>query len=104
MFGEADYLPHLAFPFAKLFQNNRLLAFEMLATILSKCRTTLVVLFDQVLPSTAVALSRHYLRTHVCADLHTTLPANLPFFFTAVYPRPLTLHVLHSVLVSLLLA
>ena len=58
VFGEADYLPHLAFPFAKLFQNNRLLAFEMLATILSKCQTTLVVLSDQVLPSTAVAFEQ----------------------------------------------
>ena len=65
VFGEADYLPHLAFPFAKLFQNNRLLAFEMLATILSKCRTTLVVLFDQVLPSTAVALEQA-LPAYVC--------------------------------------
>ena len=37
VFGEVDYLPHMAFPFAKLFQNNRLLAFEMLATVLSKC-------------------------------------------------------------------
>ena len=39
---------------------------------------------------------------YVCADLYTTLPANLPFFFTPVYARPVTLHVQHSVPVSLL--
>ncbi len=35
IFGETDYLPGLVFPFVKLFQNNQLVTFEMLATILS---------------------------------------------------------------------
>ncbi|XP_051920616.1 TBC1 domain family member 31 [Hippocampus zosterae] len=34
IFGEAEYLPLLAFPFVKLFQNNSLLCFEMVATVL----------------------------------------------------------------------
>uniref|UniRef100_A0A3Q2XUG3 TBC1 domain family member 31 n=1 Tax=Hippocampus comes TaxID=109280 RepID=A0A3Q2XUG3_HIPCM len=34
IFGEAEYLPLLAFPFVKLFQNNPLLCFEMVATVL----------------------------------------------------------------------
>ena len=36
LFGETDYLPMLAFPFVKLFQNNQLLAFEIIATLLSE--------------------------------------------------------------------
>ncbi|XP_037129903.1 TBC1 domain family member 31 [Syngnathus acus] len=34
IFGEAEYLPLLAFPFVKLFQNNALLCFEVVATVL----------------------------------------------------------------------
>lgn len=34
IFGEVDYLPLVAFPFVKLFQNNPLLCFEMLATVI----------------------------------------------------------------------
>ncbi|CAG12858.1 unnamed protein product [Tetraodon nigroviridis] len=34
VFGEVDYLPLVAFPFVKLFQNNPLLCFEMLATVI----------------------------------------------------------------------
>ena len=36
IFGETEYLPGLVFPFVKLFQNNQLITFEILATILSK--------------------------------------------------------------------
>ena len=36
LFGETDYLPMLTFPFVKLFQNNQLICFEMLATVLSE--------------------------------------------------------------------
>lgn len=36
IFGETSYLPLLAFPFVKLFQNNQLVCFEIVATILSK--------------------------------------------------------------------
>lgn len=35
IFGEVDYLALLSFPFVKLFQNNQLICFEMIATILS---------------------------------------------------------------------
>ncbi|XP_038069604.1 TBC1 domain family member 31-like [Patiria miniata] len=35
VFGEADFLPLLTFPFVKLFQNNQLICFEVLATVLS---------------------------------------------------------------------
>ncbi|XP_077384166.1 TBC1 domain family member 31 isoform X2 [Festucalex cinctus] len=34
IFGEAEYLPLLVFPFVKLFQNNALLCFEVVATVL----------------------------------------------------------------------
>ncbi|WAR11356.1 TBC31-like protein [Mya arenaria] len=34
IFGETQYLPVLAFPFVKLFQNNHLVAFEIIATIM----------------------------------------------------------------------
>lgn len=34
IFGEMDYLPLLSFPFIKLFQNNQLVCFEVIATIL----------------------------------------------------------------------
>lgn len=34
IFGETQYLPVLAFPFVKLFQNNHLVCFELVATIL----------------------------------------------------------------------
>ena len=36
IFGETDFLPMLAFPFVKLFQNNQLVCFEIVATILGK--------------------------------------------------------------------
>ncbi|PFX32292.1 TBC1 domain family member 31 [Stylophora pistillata] len=35
IFGEVDYLSLLSFPFVKLFQNNQLICFEMIATILT---------------------------------------------------------------------
>ncbi|XP_071957436.1 TBC1 domain family member 31-like isoform X2 [Antedon mediterranea] len=34
VFGETNYLPVLAFPFIKLFQNNQLVCFEIIATVL----------------------------------------------------------------------
>ncbi|XP_064599017.1 TBC1 domain family member 31-like isoform X2 [Liolophura sinensis] len=34
IFGETQYLPSLAFPFIKLFQNNHLVCFEMIASVL----------------------------------------------------------------------
>ncbi|KAJ8353824.1 hypothetical protein SKAU_G00213910 [Synaphobranchus kaupii] len=34
IFGETDYLPLMAFPFVKLFQNNPLVCFEVIATVL----------------------------------------------------------------------
>lgn len=36
IFGEMKYLPGLVFPFVKMFQNNQLVTFEILAAILSK--------------------------------------------------------------------
>lgn len=41
IFGELDYLPMLAFPFVKLFQNNQLVCFEVIATILGNELTLL---------------------------------------------------------------
>lgn len=35
IFGETDYLPGLVFPFVKLFQNNQLVCFEILASLLT---------------------------------------------------------------------
>nr|CAB3266840.1 TBC1 domain family member 31 [Phallusia mammillata] len=35
IFAELDYLPLMVFPFVKLFQNNALICFEMIATILT---------------------------------------------------------------------
>ncbi|XP_053323664.1 TBC1 domain family member 31 [Spea bombifrons] len=35
IFGETKYLPLLAFPFVKLFQNNQLICFEVVATVIS---------------------------------------------------------------------
>ncbi|XP_066434904.1 TBC1 domain family member 31 isoform X3 [Eleutherodactylus coqui] len=35
IFGETKYLPLLAFPFVKLFQNNQLICFEVLATVIT---------------------------------------------------------------------
>ncbi|XP_062848015.1 TBC1 domain family member 31 [Trichomycterus rosablanca] len=34
IFGEAEYIPLLAFPFVKLFQNNPLICFEVVATVI----------------------------------------------------------------------
>ncbi|XP_067888649.1 TBC1 domain family member 31 isoform X2 [Heterodontus francisci] len=34
IFGEVSYLPLLAFPFVKLFQNNQLIGFEVVATVI----------------------------------------------------------------------
>ncbi|XP_049903616.1 TBC1 domain family member 31 [Epinephelus moara] len=34
IFGEAEYLPLIAFPFVKLFQNNPMLCFEVVATVI----------------------------------------------------------------------
>ncbi|MBN3306118.1 TBC31 protein, partial [Amia calva] len=34
IFGETEYLPLVAFPFVKLFQNNQLICFEVIATVL----------------------------------------------------------------------
>ncbi|MEE6463211.1 hypothetical protein FKM82_005820 [Ascaphus truei] len=35
IFGETQYLPLLAFPFVKLFQNNQLICFEVVATVIT---------------------------------------------------------------------
>uniref|UniRef100_A0A8C5ESD9 TBC1 domain family member 31 n=1 Tax=Gouania willdenowi TaxID=441366 RepID=A0A8C5ESD9_GOUWI len=37
IFGEVEYLPLIAFPFVKLFQNNPMLCFEVVATVLVNC-------------------------------------------------------------------
>lgn len=37
IFGEIPYLPLLAFPFVKLFQNNQLICFEVIATLITIC-------------------------------------------------------------------
>ena len=34
--AEVDYIPGLVFPFVKLFQNNQLVTFELLATLMSE--------------------------------------------------------------------
>lgn len=34
--GECEYIPLFVFPFAKLFQNNQLIAFEIVATLICK--------------------------------------------------------------------
>lgn len=55
IFGETQYLPGLVFPFVKMFQNNQLVTFEFLATILCKyiCRPlkqfTLTVMYTSKL-------------------------------------------------------
>ena len=36
VFGETEYLPGLVFPFVKMFQNNQLVSFEIVATVLCK--------------------------------------------------------------------
>lgn len=36
IFGETQYLPVLAFPFVKLFQNNHLVCFEILTTFMGE--------------------------------------------------------------------
>jgi hypothetical protein len=36
IFAECDYLPLLIFPFIKLFQNNQVICFEIIATLISK--------------------------------------------------------------------
>ena len=36
IFGETEYLPGLVFPFVKLCQNNQLVTFEILATLLGE--------------------------------------------------------------------
>ena len=56
IFGEVDYLSHLAFPFAKLFQNNRLLTFEVLATLMSECSTGTLIAYIR----TCLCLVRMY--------------------------------------------
>lgn len=42
IFGETEYLPLVAFPFVKLFQNNPLICFEVVATVI--CMYLLCVL------------------------------------------------------------
>jgi hypothetical protein len=37
LFAEIEFLPALVFPFVKQFQNNQLILFEIVATILCKC-------------------------------------------------------------------
>lgn len=36
IFAETPYIPLLAFPFVKLFQNNQLICFEVVATVVGK--------------------------------------------------------------------
>lgn len=38
IFAETPYIPLLAFPFVKLFQNNQLICFEVVATVVGKQR------------------------------------------------------------------
>lgn len=41
IFAECDYLPLLIFPFVKLFQNNQVICFEVVASLLSNYETLL---------------------------------------------------------------
>lgn len=36
IFGEVEYLPLITFPFVKLFQNNPVVCFEVVATFIGK--------------------------------------------------------------------
>jgi len=40
IFAETEYLPLVAFPFVKLFQNNPLLCFEVVATVIGRTGVT----------------------------------------------------------------
>lgn len=46
IFGEVEYLPLVAFPFVKLFQNNPMLCFEVVATVIG---TSLLLLVNAIL-------------------------------------------------------
>ena len=53
IFGEADFLPMVAFPFVKLFPNNHLICFEFIATVIRKYSPFLSYLsyFNSFLPT-----------------------------------------------------
>ena len=58
IFGETQFLPSLAFPFVKLFQNNHLVCFEMIATVLGKFgfffKKHFCVVLCQILPAVTI--------------------------------------------------
>lgn len=45
IFAECEYLPLFIFPFVKLFQNNQVLCFEIVATLISKLNIKLLLFF-----------------------------------------------------------
>lgn len=47
IFREVEYLPLIAFPFVKLFQNNPLLCFEVVATVIGTCEWINLVLMSR---------------------------------------------------------
>lgn len=69
IFGETEFLPGLIFPFVKQFQNNQLITFEILASILSKC-----LVYTQCLGQTFNRLGNH-----VCSQAMYT------YLFQAAY-------------------
>ena len=87
LFSEVDYLPALVFPFVKLFQNNQLVAFEMVATILCKFIYTCIIICKYV-HCVFILHSSIYLFIHLSIRLsiHPFIhPYIHPFIYSSIH-------------------
>lgn len=80
LFGEADYLPLLAFPFVAQFENNALHAFEMLATVLTNWCASWFEFFPNPPLNVLAMVSEHGL--HALPPLAARLGLILGIFVT----------------------
>uniref|UniRef100_G3WG19 TBC1 domain family member 31 n=1 Tax=Sarcophilus harrisii TaxID=9305 RepID=G3WG19_SARHA len=81
IFGDTPYLPLLAFPFVKLFQNNQLVCFEVIATlIINWCQhwfeyfpnppINILSIIENLLAHHDKELLQHYLNCGITAQLY----------------------------------
>ncbi|BFZ13052.1 hypothetical protein BsWGS_16091 [Bradybaena similaris] len=81
VFGEAQYLPSFAFPFVRLYQNNHLTCFELLATIIVNWSQhwfeyfpnppiNILGMIENILAQHDLPLLHHFMRYNITAQIY----------------------------------
>ncbi|CAF1135236.1 unnamed protein product [Adineta ricciae] len=96
IFGETDFLPLLAFPFIKLFENNQLICFEVVATVISNwCQlwfmyfpnppVNILGMVENLLTHHDRTLLTHFVRYKVTSQIYAW--SLLETFFSEIFNR-----------------